>query len=159
MTVRLVLGFAPHPIAPTDKSKGRSIDTSLILFHTPSMFKRDAPEDVHSRLNREMWRMRLGGWKGLLGTAVIMLVVSYVFIRIPVATTFKIAEVTGTMAHMTEDHPRLQIGIIIDGQHRSATTRAMLLHPAKAEIVCIRETTYWPLGQVTLSLTDDHFCE
>ena len=123
------------------------------------MLNRSAPEDVQSRLNREMWRMRLGGWKGVAGSLLVVLLVALFVIRVPVQTEFNFAQVTGSMAHMTEDGVRQQIGILIDGQSRSAGTRAKLVHPAVGEMVCIRQTTYWPSGQVTLALTDDRFCK
>lgn len=142
-----------------DEGKRISIDNCLATIYSDHMLRRNTPEDINSRLNREMWRMRLGGWTGFIGVVIIFAVVCSALVRVPEETAFKTGVVTGTMAHMTEDHPVVQIGVLVNGENRSATTRAMLLHPANGETICLRETTYWPFGQVTLNMTDPRFCK
>jgi hypothetical protein len=147
--------FAADPNVMRAGDKGIYVTTKLIA---EIMLRRGAPEDIHARLNREMWRMRFGGWFGFFGTLAVVAVVRLGTVQVPIGTNFKLGEVTGVMSHLTETGAVQQIGILVDGQNRSAGTRARLLHPATGEIICLRETTYWPFGRVTLGMTDMRFC-
>ena len=116
------------------------------------------PKEINTRLNRELRHMRFGGWKAIVGVITLFGIVILAFVKVPSDTQFLTGQVTGVMSHMSESGPFQQIGVIVNGQHRSAGTRARLLHPSKGEVICLRQTTYWPLGQQTLSMTSLRFC-
>ncbi|PJI85044.1 hypothetical protein BC777_3040 [Yoonia maricola] len=103
--------------------------------------------------------MRFGTWRGIAGSTVIILIVFILFVRVPTQTSFKQGKVTGVTAHTTEYGTRQHIGVIFDGQNQSAVARGQLHRPATDDIVCLRETTYWPFDQTRLSLVANHFCE
>ena len=103
--------------------------------------------------------MRFGGWLGIGGTIIVFAIILLALFKVPVETQFVMGKVTGVMSHMTESGPRQQIGVIVNGQNRSAGTRALLVHPGTGDMICLRQVKYWPLGQQTLSMTDIRFCQ
>ena len=123
------------------------------------MHKRPPNEDVNARLNRKLWLMRLRDWKAPTLAILICLVVLAAAIRVPVETHFQRGEVTGVAGYVTDDTVLQQVGVLIDGQPRSAVEAVPLIHPVKGDIVCLRSTTYWPLGQTKIHLANMRFCD
>lgn len=132
------------------------MEDEIPLINTYMIFME---KDAKRALDAELRRMRFGTPRALLLSGAVVFGVLIWVVAIPYKTEHRLGEVTGTMAHMTFEGVRQQIGVALDGEARSAGTRAKLLHPAVGETVCLRQTYYLPLPRRGLALADMRFCD
>lgn len=113
----------------------------------------------NTRLNREMWRDALGGWKAALGVFLLCLGVTAAFVRIPTDTAFVKGEFSGVIARLSEAGARQELLVTVGGQTRTAARGAQLTYPSEGAVICLRQTDYWPFGQRSYAQTDMRFCD
>lgn len=119
----------------------------------------EPPENFNSRLNREMWRADLGGWKAAIGVFLLCLGLTAAFVRIPTNTDFARGEVTGVIASLSETGARQELLVTVDGQTHTAARGVQLTYPPEGAVICLRQTDYWPFGQRSYAQTDMRFCD
>ena len=113
----------------------------------------------NTRLNREMWRDALGGWKPAIGVFLLCLGLTAAVIRIPTDTALVHGEVSGVIARLSEAGARQELLVTVDGQTRTAAPRAQLAYLPEGAVICLRQTDYWPFGQRSYAQTDMRFCD
>ena len=112
-----------------------------------------------NRLDREMRRASFGGWRAALGVLLLFVGFTAAFVRIPTHTDFARGEVTGVMARLSEAGAHQELWVTVDGHTRTAAPQAQLAYPPKGEMICLRQTDYWPFGRRSYAEADMRFCD
>lgn len=127
----------------------------MVCHHT-TMTK--PPESVHDRLNRELMRYYFGGWKLWLTVLLVLAALVFLYFPQPMTVTYQSGVVTGATTLLSEDGPRIRLGVQTNGIRVEAGTRARLSTPANGETVCLRRTVRAWTGAETFNLAPIQLC-
>lgn len=116
-------------------------------------------ESVHDRLNRELYRYYLGGWKVWAATLPVLLLLLWALTPQPRDVSYRTGVVTGVSTLIGEAGPIIRIGVDTNGVRVEAGTRARLITPAQGETICLSHTRGRWTGAESFQLTDMRFCQ
>lgn len=117
------------------------------------------PESLHDRLNRELWRYRLGGWKAWAVMLPLLALMVLFYIPEPREVAHLTGTVTGVTTLASEYGPKLRIGVDLDGTQIVARTPAKFIAPVDGDTICLRHTDGQWTGIQTYWQTDMRLCD
>ncbi len=117
------------------------------------------PENVHDRLNKELYRYYFGGWKLWLAVLAVLLFLGWSLFPQPLTVTYQTGVVTGVTTLQGEGGPIIRIGVQTGDIRVEAGTRAQFVAPANGETICLRRTIGDWTGMEAFGLAPMRHCD